>query len=473
MSDDLLDISSRLGRFLTRIEPGCELIDCTQITAGASQQTFKITAKTANNEQIQYALRREQPNQINRSSGQLTAALEARLLKLASSSGVLVPEIRAELEEADGLGQGYLMAWLEGETLGQRIVKRPEYEAVRQSLAFECGRELAKIHAMSVDEDLAAALNQVSPEVLVRETWSAYQTLGSPQPMIDFTAQWLLSNLPEPAPPTLVHGDFRNGNLMIDESGLVAVLDWELAHIGDPMRDLGWLCVNSWRFGYCSNPVGGFGAVDKLIAGYQSLSTTRVDCSAIEFWQVFGSFWWSVTTLGMAATWRSGETPSLERPVIGRRSSEAQLDCVNLLIPGPASLPDDGVTNSSGDLPEVAELIGGVSRYLSESVAPSSSGAAQFIARVAANSLAIAERETTIGRVLKQAEHARLRDICGDGDLPSLRQQLCTELRAGNLGESKQVADHLRQTAVDRCWVDQPHYSALRVHRGQQTAGSN
>ena len=83
MSDDLLDISSRLGRFLTRIEPGCELIDCTQVTAGASQQTFKITVKTANDEQVQYALRREQPNQVNRSSGQLTAALEARVLKLA------------------------------------------------------------------------------------------------------------------------------------------------------------------------------------------------------------------------------------------------------------------------------------------------------------------------------------------------------------------------------------------------------
>ncbi|MCH1553229.1 MAG: phosphotransferase family protein [Luminiphilus sp.] len=466
MSDDLLDISSRLGRFLARIEPGSELIDCAQITAGASQQTFKLTVKTPNNEQIQYALRREQPNQVNRNSGQLTAALEARLLKLASSSGVLVPDIRAELEDPDGLGQGYLMAWLEGETLGQRIVKRPEFEAVRQNLAFDCGRELAKIHAIPVDEDLAATLSQASPEALVRETWSAYQTLGSPQPMIDFTARWLLQNLPKSVPPTLVHGDFRNGNLMIDESGLVAVLDWELAHIGDPMRDLGWLCVNSWRFGYSSNPVGGFGAVDELITGYQSVSASRVDRSAIEFWQVFGSFWWSVTTLGMAATWRSGETPSLERPVIGRRSSEAQLDCVNLLLPGPASLPDDGVSSSSGDLPEAAELISSVSRYLSESVAPGSSGAAQFIARVAANSLAIAERETTIGRVLKQAEHARLHDIFGDGDLPTLRQQLCDELRAGNLGEDKWVADHLRQTAVDRCWVDQPNYSALRAYTG-------
>ena len=162
MTDDLIDISTGLGHLLTRIEPtGYELIDCSQVTAGASQQTFKITVRSENGELIRYALRREQPEQINRNAGQLTAALEARLLKLARSNGVLVPEVLAELEPSDGLGQGYMMAWLEGETLGQRIVKRPEFEAVRQNLAFECGRELAKIHAIPVDQSLAAALNTV------------------------------------------------------------------------------------------------------------------------------------------------------------------------------------------------------------------------------------------------------------------------------------------------------------------------
>ena len=465
MTDDLIDISTGLGHLLTRIEPtGYELIDCSQVTAGASQQTFKITVRSEKGELIRYALRREQPEQINRNAGQLTAALEARLLKLARSNGVLVPEVLAELEPSDGLGQGYMMAWLEGETLGQRIVKRPEFEAVRQNLAFECGRELAKIHAIPVDQSLAAALNTVSPEALVRETWSGYQTLGSPQPMIDFTAQWLLKNLPDSAASTLVHGDFRNGNLMVGESGLVAVLDWELAHIGDPMRDLGWLCVNSWRFGFTSKTVGGFGTVEQLIAGYESVSATQVDRGAIKFWQVFGSFWWSVTTLGMAATWRSGETPSLERPVIGRRSSEAQLDCVNLLIPGPAQLPDATLNLAAPDLPEAAELITSVRHYLSESVAPAASGAAQFIARVAANSLAIAEREMTIGGVLRDAERGRLNGIFGDGALPALRHKLCDELCAGNLVGVKRVADHLRQTAVDRCWLDQPTYSALQVY---------
>ena len=148
------------------------------------------------------------------------------------------------------------MEWLQGETMGQRIVKLPELESARENLAFECGQALARIHAIEVPNRLQEVLHSVSPEALVRETWEAYITLETPQPMIDFTAQWLLSNLPPESDSALVHGDFRNGNLMVSEQGITAVLDWELCHLGDPMRDLGWLCVNSWRLVGVTCPLG-------------------------------------------------------------------------------------------------------------------------------------------------------------------------------------------------------------------------
>lgn len=115
--------------------------------------------------------------------------------------------------------------------------------------------------------------------------------------MIDYTARWLLQHLPVDSRRTLVHGDFRNGNLMIDAGGIRAVLDWELAQIGDPVRDLGWLCVNSWRFGRSDLPVGGFGTVEDLLEGYRAVSGIDIDRAELTFWQVFGSFWWAVTTL--------------------------------------------------------------------------------------------------------------------------------------------------------------------------------
>ena len=92
--------------------------------------------------------------------------------------------------------------------------------------------------------------------------------------MIDYAGRWLTEQLAGRGPVelTLVHNDFRNGNVMVDaDEGLIAVLDWETAHIGDPMRDLGWMCTNSWRFGQRHLPVGGFGHYEDLFAGYESV----------------------------------------------------------------------------------------------------------------------------------------------------------------------------------------------------------
>ena len=125
---------------------------------------------------------------------------------------------------------------------------------------------------------------------------------------------------------------------MVSPAGVVAVLDWEIAHIGDPMRDLGWICTNSWRFGRSELPVGGFGGYADLFRGYERVSGRAVDPAHVKFWEVFGSFWWACSSLTMAEHYRTGPDKTVERPAIGRRSSECQVDCVNLLIPGPVEL---------------------------------------------------------------------------------------------------------------------------------------
>ena len=182
--------------------------------------------------------------------------------------------------------------------------------------------------------------------------------------MIDYTARWLLANLPAAGEARLVHGDFRNGNLMVAPNGIVAVLDWEIAHCGDPMRDLGWLCTNSWRFGMSELPVGGFGDYAALIAGYEAASGRTVSLAHLRFWEVYGSFWWAVGCLEMAEHFRSGPDQTVERPAIGRRSSECQIDCVNLLIPGPvARVPARGAPDDDA-LPRIDELVTSVRDYL-------------------------------------------------------------------------------------------------------------
>ncbi len=438
--------------------------ECQQLTAGASQETYRLRIATEKGPR-RYAFRRS-PTSENGAPipGQVGLATEAKLLQLAEKAGIPVPGVVYLLKDSDELGSGFLMQWLDGETLGQRIVRSEALAGIRPQLARQCGDVLARLHAIEIDADTAASLPTVSPAALVKETWDAYRVLNIPVPMIDFTARWLLEHLPANTRQTLVHGDFRNGNLMIDESGIVAVLDWELTQIGDPVRDLGWLCVNSWRFGKDHLPVGGFGTIEDLLAGYEETSGITVSEEDLRFWQVFGSFWWSITTLNMAHTWRTGDTPSLERPVIGRRSSEAQMDCVNLLIPGHFELPTEVKLSEGTQLPMPAELLEGVRTFLTEDVAGGGDERFGFLAKVAANSLGIAQRELLYGPSLAHAEQQRLGALFGEGSLDDLRWQLSRELRDGLELTTAGLAEHLRFTVAGQLSIDQPRYPALQSH---------
>lgn len=159
--------------------------------------------------------------------------------------------------------------------------------------------------------------------------------------MFELAASWLAEHAPvTPAELTLVHGDFRNGNLLVDaERGLTAVLDWELAHVGDPASDLGWLCVNSWRFGERDRVVGGFGDVDDLLAGYRSGGGREIEPQRLRWWQVMGTLKWGVICESMVQTWLCGEDEALERAAIGRRASEAEIDLLDLIAPQAAPRP--------------------------------------------------------------------------------------------------------------------------------------
>ena len=280
--------------------------------------------------------------------------------------------------------------------------------------------------------------------------------------MIDYAGRWLLDHLPEGFTPALVHNDFRNGNIMFSPEGIVAVLDWEVAHIGDPMRDLGWICTNSWRFGRSDLPVGGFGAYEDLFAGYESVSGQPVDEERVKFWEVFGSFWWAIGCLGMAEHYRTGPDKTVERPAIGRRSSECQVDCVNLLIPGPVSLIEASEKSNETDMPRVDELLISVRDFLRNDVMEQTEGRTNFLARVAGNSLDIVLRDLGVGEAARALEHQRLQQLFGDGALEELRWRLVHGLRDGDIAlDLAGLDDHLRQTVANQVAIDQPRYSGL------------
>lgn len=465
---DTAEFESRLAAILEREIDGCTgLVSAERLSGGASQETYRITIETAGGPR-KVCMRRAPGGVVVQTETRVAPGLatEAKLMACARAVGVPEPEVYYVLEEADGLGAGFIMEWLEGEALGARIARAPELENVRKTLAYECGQVLARIHGIDLDATgLRDKLETAPPEYFVNQTWERYKLLKTPQPMIDYAGRWLMDHLPTDYTSTLVHNDFRNGNFMVNGDGINAVLDWEIAHIGDPMRDLGWICTNSWRFGRTELPVGGFGEYADLFAGYEAESGRKVDPDHVKFWEVFGSFWWAVGCLGMAEHYRSGPDKTVERPAIGRRSSECQVDCVNLLIPGPVTLEKPEERSGNLDMPRVDELVLSVRNFLRDDVMSVTSGRTQFLARVASNSLDIVDRELALGSRHRAGELERLKALLGrNGSLGDLRWALVEGLRDGSRSLAEPaLIEHLRTTVVNQIAIDQPKYSGYRT----------
>jgi aminoglycoside phosphotransferase (APT) family kinase protein len=328
--DDAL-VAAGLQRLAHLIVPNAGAVDNMQrLSGGASQQTWAFDIRDGAGS-VPLILRRAADGGGERA--RMTAGLdaEARLIAAAKTAGVPVPAIRHVLRPEDGLGQGFVMERLQGETLGRRIVRDAHFAAARRVLARQCGEALARIHAMPT-ADLPNTLRRGGPSAELQFQLELHRSHGTARPVFELAFQWLRKHGPDDVTAVLVHGDFRNGNLMVGEGGLVGVLDWELAHLGDPMEDLGWLCVNAWRFGSLDLPVGGFGTREDLFAGYAAAGG-RVDAQRVHYWEMLGTLKWGIVCESMAQAWLAGHERDVEKAVIGRRASESEIDLLALLAP--------------------------------------------------------------------------------------------------------------------------------------------
>ncbi|HVV38503.1 MAG TPA: phosphotransferase family protein [Acidimicrobiales bacterium] len=285
--------------------------DLHRLSGGASRATWSFKADGR-----ALILRMDPPGAA---SGGL--AREAGLLRGAAGVGVPVPEVIAHGDGRDGVGSPYIvMNHIDGETIARRILRDDEYASARPLMARQCGEILANIHRIPLD--VVEGLPDDDP---LEKYANVYKLFGQPHPTFELALKFLRERRPSTTRRTIVHGDFRNGNLIVGPEGVRAVLDWELTHIGDPIEDLGWLCANAWRFGG-ELPVGGFGTYDDLIAGYELASGETVDRAALNWWEAAANLSWGVICIAQANTHRSGAVRSVELAAIGRRVCETEWD---------------------------------------------------------------------------------------------------------------------------------------------------
>jgi aminoglycoside phosphotransferase (APT) family kinase protein len=305
--------------------------DAKRLSGGASQETWSFDI-THPDGAIGAILRRA-PSGYGAAPGRAAGLdAEAVLMQLAHDAGVPSPKVLHVLKPDDDLGTGFIMQRVAGETIPRKILRDDEFADARPKLARQCGEILAGIHGLSAAS--LPQLRRMTAAAEIAELQREIDGFGWPRPVFQLALRWLRDNDPGPSERvTLVHGDFRHGNLMIGPDGIRAVLDWELAHLGDPMEDLGWICVNSWRFGAIDKPVGGFGTYEELFTGYEAASGIAVDVARVKFWEVMGTLRWGVMCVGMMQRFRLGPDHSMEHAMIGRRSSETEIDLLRLLAP--------------------------------------------------------------------------------------------------------------------------------------------
>jgi aminoglycoside phosphotransferase (APT) family kinase protein len=262
---------------------------------------------------------------------------EFDLLAAVHRNGVPVPRVWWSCKDAGLLGGPfYLMDRVEGETIPRRILRGEELAAAREKLPEQLGRTLARIHAVDVAREglewlPAPPPGASSPEVQLANLRAAFDIAPSPAPVLELAYRWLEKNLPPELGRTLVHGDYRMGNVIVGPEGLRAVLDWELAHVGDPHEDLAWMCTKTWRFGQVERAVGGVGDREPFYRAYEQESGRALDRAALRYWELLSSARCAAVWIAQLRAYLSGIIPSVEQAVIGRRMAETELDLLELL----------------------------------------------------------------------------------------------------------------------------------------------
>ncbi|PKP66851.1 MAG: phosphotransferase family protein [Alphaproteobacteria bacterium HGW-Alphaproteobacteria-9] len=446
MSPD--ELSAGLARVCARAGLGALLLEPQRLTGGAVMESWRFVADDS-----AYVLRRA-PSLAFMEARPYGHSTEAALIEAARLAGVTAPEVVAVLEPEDGLGSGFIMRALPGTADPKVILGCDDPDGLLRQAA----RDLARIHRLR-PADVPDGVPVMDTCAGIADLKAQFIEAGGDRPIIALGLKWLEDNCPPPVEPVLHHGDYRMGNLLVEGSRLTGVLDWELAHFGDPHEDLAFGCMAVWRFARYDRPALGLGSIADYIAAYEAESGTHIDPDRFRFWTIYRTVWWALGCLKMAAQWRSGADRMLERVVISRRTSEQELDLLLLLeedapeaerrrpLEEPITIGlGQGEADSGEIATAIAEWLAGLKDKLS--------GHDLFQLAVARNALGIVSRESRGVTLLEDS-------------------QLAADILSGaTTSASTGLLARLRRDALDKLAVDVPKYPAL-AHARSKWTGEN
>jgi aminoglycoside phosphotransferase (APT) family kinase protein len=294
-------------------ELGVELSEPVLLAGGASKEAWSVDA---DGEAL--LVRRAAVGVIHKHT--LSLEHEFAVIEAAYAAGVLVPRPIRYIPDLDGR-EAFVMERLQGETIGRRIVRMQ----IPRELPRQMADELAKIHA------IPAARVPFLEEAPIERMVAEFDEVGEPRPAIELGLWWLRENRPPPRDAVVVHGDYRIGNLVVGERGLVGVLDWEFAHVDEPVRDLAFALVRAWRFGVPELRLGGIGNAEPYVERYNELTGFDVRPEELDYWELAGNVGWAIGCLTQMQRHLSGQDRSVELAILGRLGAEVEYEICSLL----------------------------------------------------------------------------------------------------------------------------------------------
>ena len=332
------ELEERLAVFLQRQYAGAAVrVDNLRLlTGGASRQTWSFDAiiRESDGETSIPLILRSDPRAT---PGIVTGKTEFALLQAAHEAGVPVPKVLFMGDQTFDV-PCMVMERVEGETIPRRLLRDGKYATARKAMTPQLGEILARIHRISLDSPGLKAL----PDLAGGASPAAYQIdkfeqlyraiTPDPHPTFELAFRWLRERARTMSKivPALVHGDFRIGNVIFGPDGARAILDWEAAHVGDPMEDLGWIAIRSWRFGNDDAPVGGIGSREEFWRAYEDAGGV-VDAERVHFWEAFSNLRWGIICIIQAKTYLDGRSKSVELAAIGRRVAETEWELLQFM----------------------------------------------------------------------------------------------------------------------------------------------
>lgn len=326
-------LHNALTSFLSQQVKGDVVIkSLTLLSGGAIQQNRLIVVDVLEGEYQgvhEWVVRSDASTVVSES---MSRHQEYQLLRYAHQHGVTVAK---PLWYGDASIFGYeffVMEKVNGITRPTHLSNPKRFSVDRDALTATLGTQLARIHNLNDDEALSFLIrpNQ-HPAAFWLERFSTYlSSLNERYPILELALRRLQATLPDSSDLVMSHRDFRLGNIMVNNDGLSAILDWEFCAWSDPHEDLGWFCAPCWRFSARDKAAGGLGDRATLYQAYEQESGRSVNDDSVRYWEMFATLRWAIIAIEQGYRHLSNE-PSLELALTAHIVPELEQDLLDMM----------------------------------------------------------------------------------------------------------------------------------------------